>query len=155
MLGDQHAYSSCRSFILRRHTRRISGFLFPFGKKAYISPFFSSLFLFLPPFSHMWMLCYSIDGNMQLLATLHSLARNNHKESSPIKMDYYHTHSKSYDSNSFWLFFCFVMLVGTLCFVSLREIQISCALEYKVDLKEGKEQKKREVVWWYQHNLTL
>ena len=88
-----------RSFILRRHTRRISGFLFPFGKRRLIFPLFSYFFSFFlcyplpppppsppPPFSHMWhgqlRRCYSIYGNMQLLSTYnaHSLARNNHKE---------------------------------------------------------------------------
>ena len=34
-----------RSFILRRHTRRISGFLFPFGKRRLIFPLFSYFFL--------------------------------------------------------------------------------------------------------------
>ena len=36
-----------RSFILRRHTRRISGFLFPFGKRRLIFPLFSYFFFFL------------------------------------------------------------------------------------------------------------
>ena len=84
MLGDQHAYSSCRSFILRRHTRRISGFLFPFGKKAYISPSISSSLSFLfftAILSHVdALLLYRWQYAIAREATLHSLARNNNKD---------------------------------------------------------------------------